>query len=83
MEQEKGETEVFRAGSEEMRSEASSVGRKWPSAEGSVHPEGQGRKFRKELEVEHQELCRPGCHRGGQDVQEGEEEEVHQEGDGE
>ena len=64
-----------------MRKEASALALKRSSPQGSLHAGGARRALWQELEVEHSELRRPRCLWRGQDVQEGEEEEVHQEVD--
>ena len=61
-----------------MRAETSALAFKRSSSQGSVHAGGARRALWQELEVEHSELRRPRCLWRGQDVQEGEEEEVHQ-----
>ena len=61
-----------------MRAETSALAFKRSSSQGSVHAGGARRALWEKLEVEHSELRRPRCLWRGQDVQEGEEEEVHQ-----
>ena len=81
LEKEEGAAEVFWARGRPLRAEASTLAPKRSSSQGPVHAGGARRALWQELEVEHSELRRPRCLWRGQDVQEGEEKEVHQEVD--